>query len=90
MTPDDPLAARVRAILAEQAMMDVADLPDEARLADLGIDSLALVEAIFALEEAFDVAVPYNASAPEASGFDLATVGAVIAGVRGLVERRGG
>lgn len=88
MTGDEDIDARVRAILAELAMVDEADVTDGARLTDLGIDSMGLVEAIFAIEEAFDVAVPYNANAPEAAGFDVTTVGAVVAGVRALVCQR--
>lgn len=84
----DDIRARVHLILAEQALIDVADVSDEARLVDLGIDSMGLVEAIFAIEETFDVAVPYNANAPDATSFDVATVGGVVAGVRDLVARR--
>lgn len=88
MTSDE-IRARVHAILAEQAMIDPSDIADEARLADLGIDSMGLVEAIFVLEEAFDVQVPYNANAPGAGGFDVTTVAAVVDGIRDLVARRG-
>ena len=43
------------AIIAEQAVIDVADVSDGKTLDDLGIDSLGLVESIFAIEEAFDI-----------------------------------
>lgn len=89
MTPD-AVRARVHAILAEQAMVDVSDVEDGMRLVDLGIDSMGVVEVIFAIEEAFDVQVPYNANAPEAGGFDVSTVAGVVAGVRELVARRPG
>ena len=36
----------------------------DATLEDLGIDSLGLVEAVFAIEEAFDIQVPFNANEP--------------------------
>ena len=35
---------------------------------------LGLVEAIFAIEEAFDIQVPFNANDPERSEFDISTV----------------
>lgn len=79
---------RVRAILADQALMDPAALGDDTALADIGLDSLALVEVIFAIEEAFDVHVPFNANAPEAGGFDASTVGSVAAAVEGLIAAR--
>jgi acyl carrier protein len=79
---------KVIAILAEQAMLPLAEVRPEMTLADLGIDSLGIVESIFAIEEAFDVAVPFNANAPEDSGFDISSVGSIIAAVEGLVAAR--
>ncbi len=82
------VAERVRAIIARHAMLDVDMVQPEARLADLGLDSLMLVETIFGLEEAFDISVPFNANDPAQGQFDLSTVGAVIAGVEALIAAR--
>ncbi len=79
------VAGKVREILAEQAVIDVADVTDDASLEDLGIDSLGLVESIFAIEEAFDVQVPFNANEPDAGDFDISSVAAIITAVEGLV-----
>ena len=79
---------RVIAIIAELAVLDVADVRPEATLDSLGIDSLGLVESIFAIEEAFDIAVPFNANDPSQSDFDISSVGAVIAAVEGLVAAK--
>jgi acyl carrier protein len=84
----DSVAERVRAIIAEQAMLDPAELRDEATLDALGIDSLGLVEAIFAIEESFDVQVPFNANEPAADQIDLTSVGAVIRAVEALLAER--
>jgi acyl carrier protein len=84
----DDLEARVTGILAAQALIDPASVAPDARLEDLGLDSLGLVEAIFAIEETFGVQVPFNANAPEASGFDISTVASVVEGVRRLVAAR--
>ena len=78
--------SKVIGIIAEQAMLEVSDVSPEASLEDLGIDSMALVEAIFAIEEAFDIQVPFNANEPEASDFDISSVQAIIAAVRSLVD----
>ena len=85
MTDAQNVPQRVIAIIAEQAVLDPADVRPEMTLADLGIDSLGLVEAIFAIEETFDVTVPFNANEPSASDFDISSVAAVIAGVENLV-----
>ncbi|MCB2110767.1 acyl carrier protein [Albidovulum sp.] len=75
----------VIAILAEQAVLDPAGITPEMRLEELGIDSLGLVEAIFAIEETFDVTVPFNAGEPGKNDFKVTTVGEMIAGVEALV-----
>lgn len=76
----------VRAILAEQAGLDVTDVTLDSTLESLGVDSLGVVEAIFAIEEAFDISVPFNANAPQESGFDLTSVGTIAAAVQGLID----
>jgi acyl carrier protein len=81
---------RVIAIIAEQAVLDVADVKPEASLEDLGIDSLGLVESIFAIEEAFDISVPFNANEPAQSDFDISTVASIVAAVQALVAEQKG
>jgi acyl carrier protein len=49
---------KVILIIAEQGLLDVADVSLSATLEDLGIDSLGVVESIFAIEEEFDIEVP--------------------------------
>ena len=68
---------RIIAIIAEQAMLDPSEISVEATPADLGIDSLGLVESIFAIGEAFDISIPFNANEPEKSNFDISSVGAI-------------
>ncbi len=79
---------KVIAIIAEQAVLDVSDVSPEQTLEDLGIDSLGLVEAIFAIEETFDIQVPFNANEPERSGFDISSVAAIIRAVEKLVAEQ--
>ncbi len=79
---------RVIRILAEQAVMDVSEVTADKTLVDLGIDSLGLVESIFAIEEEFDIQVPFNANKPEESDFDISSVAAIIAAVEELVAQR--
>lgn len=76
---------RVIAIIAEQAVLDVDQVSPEMRLEELGIDSLGLVESVFAIEETFDISVPFNANAPDRSGFDMTTVASLISAVEGLL-----
>lgn len=82
------VADRVIGIIAEQAVLDRSDVKPEATLAELGIDSLGLVEAIFAIEETFDVSVPFNANEPGQGDFDISSVAAIIRAVEGLIAAR--
>lgn len=79
---------KVIAILADQALLDVSDVTLDDTLDSLGIDSMGLVETIFAIEETFDVTVPFNANAPAASGFDVTSVRAIVAAVEDLLKER--
>ncbi|MCU4651952.1 phosphopantetheine-binding protein [Roseibacterium sp. SDUM158016] len=79
---------KVIAIIAEQAVLEPGDVSMDATLQDLGIDSLGLVESIFAIEEAFDIQVPFNANEPEASDFDISSVAAIVAAVEALVAEQ--
>lgn len=76
---------KVIGIIADQAMIEPSDVTMEATLEDLGIDSLGLVESIFAIEEAFDIQVPFNANEPNESDFDISSVSAIVAGIEKLV-----
>jgi acyl carrier protein len=88
MLDENLIAQRVKEIIAEQALVEPSEVREEMTLADLDLDSLGLIECIFGIEEAFDVAVPFNANNPEESGFDISSVGAIIRQVEGLIARQ--
>jgi acyl carrier protein len=81
----ETIETQIRTIIAEQALLDVSDVRDESSLEDLGIDSLGLVESIFAIEEAFDISVPFNANNPSESEFDISNVATITAAVKKLI-----
>jgi acyl carrier protein len=85
----DDVSLRVARIIAEQAMLDPESIKPETSLEDLGLDSLALVEVVFGIEEAFDISVPFNANEPKASEFDISKVSHIIAGVKSLIAAKG-
>ena len=76
------------AILAEQASIDPSEVALDKTLAEIGIDSVGLVEAIFALEESFDVQVPFNANDPSESDFDISSVASIVRAVEALVAAK--
>ncbi|WP_417699322.1 acyl carrier protein [Pseudophaeobacter sp.] len=79
---------KVIAIVAEQALLAPSDVTLTSTLDDLGIDSMGLVECIFAIEEEFDISIPFNANTPDESDFDITNVAAIIAGIDKLVSQK--
>ncbi|WP_309666137.1 phosphopantetheine-binding protein [Tabrizicola sp.] len=75
-------------ILAAQALLSPDDIAADSRLEDLGLDSLGKVEAIFALEERFDISIPFNANVPEAPDFDTSSVQSIVAAVESLIAQQ--
>jgi acyl carrier protein len=79
---------RVVRIVAEQALLAPSYVSLDQTLEDLSIDSMALVEAIFAIEEEFDINVPFNANEPDKSEFDISSVATIVAAVEALVAEQ--
>lgn len=82
------VSEKVRGIIAEQAMLDIEDVTLDSTLDDLGVDSLGVVESIFAIEEEFDITVPFNANEPEKSDFDISSVQSIVAEIEKLVAAK--
>ena len=80
---------KVIGIIAEQAMVETSEISTETSFEELGLDSLAMVEVVFGIEETFDVSVPYNANEPSETDFDLSSVGAVVRAVENLLKDKG-
>lgn len=79
---------KVIEIVAEQAVLEPGDVALNNTLEDLGIDSLGLVESIFAIEEEFDIQIPFNANEPTASDFDISSVQSIISGIEKLISEQ--
>jgi acyl carrier protein len=50
--------SRIRELIAQRVRVPVANLADEARLEDLGADSLDEIELVMSLEHEFDIDLP--------------------------------
>jgi acyl carrier protein len=84
------IEAAVIAILARQLLLSAAEIARDAEVEALGLDSLGKAEAIFALEERFDIAVPFNANEPDQPDFDFTSVDSIVRGVEELIARKPG
>ena len=82
------IGAKVIDIIAEQAILEPDDVTMESTLESLGIDSIGLVESIFAIEEAFDIQIPFNANDPSDGDFNISSVASIISGIEKLVAEK--
>ncbi|MEM9682687.1 MAG: phosphopantetheine-binding protein [Pseudomonadota bacterium] len=73
-------------IIAEKSAVERGKLQRDAKLEDLEIESLDVVEIIFAVEEKFDIHVPYTANDQE---LEFETVGDVVDAVQKLIDEEG-
>lgn len=80
---------KIVSIIAAQALRAPESLHLESTIDEIGLDSLGLVEAIFSIEEAFDISVPFNPNEPDASpDFTVSTLGDIIRSVENLIAQK--
>lgn len=80
------VAKEIMKIIADKKGRDYGSLNLSDPLDELGLDSLAVVELIFVIEEKFDVEIPINAN----SEIKAKTVADVIQTVEGLIAAKAG
>jgi len=77
------IAEKVMDIIAKEAKLDRSVLTLDTRLDSLKIESLDLVQILFAIEDEFDVYVPYNDES-----YKLETLRDVVDGVNRLIGEK--
>jgi acyl carrier protein len=77
-------------LIAQTTKLDRSKFVREAPLTSLGIESLDVVEVIFALEEKYDIEIPFNANSRNdaLTGAVFSTVGDIVDQVQALVQKR--
>ena len=73
-------------IIAEKAGVERDKIVGSASLQELEVESLDVVEIIFAIEEKFDIHVPFNANDQE---LEFDTVSDVVKSVEALIAESG-
>ena len=76
---------KVIEIIAEKALLKPIDIGLDSTINDLGLDSLGIVETVFALEEHFEIDIDINFNKIEDSKFDISTVRTIIISVEKLI-----
>ena len=77
-------------ILAEKALLKPGDVKLDFSISDLGLDSLGVVEIIFALEEQFDIEIDINFNNVNSSDFDISTVQEIIKSIEKILKNKNG
>ena len=70
--------AAISSVLVESFQVDAAVVSAETALDQLGLDSLALMEFVFAVEDRFDVRIPEERLDPRQAGVTLAQIATLI------------
>ena len=83
---DREIHEAVYEILKQHAENDTSGMRDESTLEAMGIDSLAVIEIIYDIEEKFDITVP-DLSEIEGAENAFKTVGDVVHAIGGLVVK---
>ena len=87
-TASDEIERQVVEIFASLTQRDPDTIGSGDTMEALGVDSLSMVEGIFAIEETFDVSVPFNANEPAQSEFDISNVRSMVKAVEELVAQK--
>lgn len=80
---ESDIEKRVKEIIAKEINVDPSQIKRESTLEDAQIESIDLVQIMFAIEEEFDIYL-----ADEDIGFDVENVGVVIDAVEKLVAQK--
>jgi len=75
-------------IVAKQAKTDAAALTRTTKLSDLNLQSIDVVELVFAIEEKFDIEVPYSPSDQNTAGISFQSVGEIVDAVNKLIAEQ--
>ena len=74
----------VKEIIAKQVGVPYGQINSDSRLDAIGVESLDVIEIVFALEEKYSIAIPFNANDSAALAFE--TVGQVAEAVQRLLD----
>ena len=77
-------------IVAKQAKVEAATLNRDTRLSELNLESIDIIELIFAIEDKFDIEVPYSPNDLNASGISFESVGDLVGAVERLAAEQHG
>jgi acyl carrier protein len=75
----------IKQIISKQVGLPVEQLGPDSNLEAIGVESLDIIEIVFALEKKYDIAIPFNANDSAALAFE--TIGQIAEAVSKLVTK---
>ena len=82
----DKIEERVLVLVGEQAGLDPKEISLFSKFEDLNLDSVAIVELIFSLEEAFNVSIPFEGLDESELKRNFHTISSLIDHLKGLLQ----
>ena len=85
----DKIEEQVLELIGKQAGIDPKDISLLSKFEDLNLDSVAIVELIFSLEESFKISIPFEGLEESELKKNFHTVSSLISHLKGLLQRNG-
>ena len=83
----DKIEDQVLELIGEQAGIDPKEISLLSKFEDLNLDSVAIVELIFSLEETFKISIPFEGLEESELKKNFHTVSSLISHLKGLLQR---
>ena len=83
----DKVEECVLALVGEQTGVDPKEISLFSKFEELNLDSVAIVELIFSLEEAFNVSIPFEGLDESELKRNFHTISSLIDHLKGLLQR---
>ena len=83
----DKIEKQVLELIGEQAGIDPKEISLLSKFEDLNLDSVAIVELIFSLEETFKISIPFEGLEESELKKNFHTVSSLISHLKGLLKR---
>ncbi len=83
----DKIEEQVLELIGEQAGIDPKEISLLSKFEDLNLDSVAIVELIFSIEETFKISIPFEGLEESELKKNFHTVSSLISHLKGLLQR---
>ncbi len=83
----DNIEKKVVELVGQQVGIDPKEVDPRSKLEDLNLDSVAIVELVFLLEEKFEVSIPFEGLDESELKRNFSTVSSIVDHLKDLIQR---